>query len=79
MHRRVLDREVPFFDAIPLGVFCPIGEGVVDFEALASELETGFDGPGTIEQDRDPLLPTTPLEDAIASLDFLRGLGLTDE
>lgn len=79
VHRRVLDREVPFFDAISLGVFCPIGEGVVDFEALASELETGFDGPGTIEQDRDPLLPTTPLEDAIASLDFLRGLGLTDE
>ena len=78
VHEQVLADGVVFFDAITAGVFCPVGQGMVDFEALARELGTGFDGPGTIEQDRDPLLRTTPLEDAVASLEFLRGLGLAD-
>jgi inosose dehydratase len=76
--QKVVSDAVAFFDAIPLGVFCPVGQGMVDFDALAAELRNGFDGPGTIEQDRDFRSPTTPLEDAKASLDYLRGLGLTD-
>jgi inosose dehydratase len=76
--QKVVSNAVAFFDAIPLGVFCPVGQGMVDFDALAAELRNGFDGPGTIEQDRDFRSPTTPLEDAKASLDYLRGLGLTD-
>ena len=76
--QKVVSDAVPFFDAISLGVFCPVGQGMVDFNALAAELRNGFDGPGTIEQDRDFRSPTTPLEDAKASLDYLRGLGLTD-
>ncbi|MGZ4767175.1 MAG: sugar phosphate isomerase/epimerase family protein [Ilumatobacteraceae bacterium] len=78
VHQKVISDGVAFFDAIPLGVFVPVGQGVVDFNALAAELKNGFDGPGTIEQDRDFRSPTTPLEDAKASLDYLRGLGLTD-
>jgi inosose dehydratase len=76
--QKVVSDAVPFFDAITLGVFVPMGQGMVDFNALAAELRNGFDGPGTIEQDRDFRSPTTPLEDAKASLDYLRGLGLTD-
>ncbi len=78
VHQKVLSDGVAFFDAIPLGVFCPVGRGVVDFTALADELRKGFDGPGTIEQDRDFGSTTTALEDAKASLDYLRGLGLAD-
>lgn len=76
VHRRVVDEAIAFFDAVSLGVFCALGRGVVDFNAFAGELKSGFDGPGTVEQDRDPRLATTPLDDARASLDYLRGLGL---
>ena len=75
VHHKVLSDGVAFFDAISLGVFCPVGQGMVDFAALATEIET-FDGPGTIEQDRDFRATTTALEDAKASLDFLRGIGI---
>jgi inosose dehydratase len=78
VHQKVVSDGIAFFDAIPLGVFCPVGQGVVDFGALAGELAKGFDGPGTIEQDRDFRSTTTALEDAKASLDYLRGLGLAD-
>jgi hypothetical protein len=39
-------------------------------------LQSGFDGPGTIEQDRDFQSTTTALDDAKASLAFLRGIGI---
>ena len=78
VHQKVVSDGIAFFDAIPLGVFCPVGQGMVDFTALAGELGKGFDGPGTIEQDRDFRATTTALEDAKASLDYLRGLGLAD-
>ena len=74
--QKVLSDGIAFFDAISLGVFCPVGQGMVDFGALAAELESGFDGPGTIEQDRDFRSTTTALEDARASLTFLRGIGV---
>jgi inosose dehydratase len=75
VHGKVLGDGVAFFDAISLGIFCPVGQGMVDFTALAAELET-FHGPGTIEQDRDFQSTTTALEDARASLDYLRGIGI---
>jgi len=78
VHQKVVSDGVAFFDAISLGVFCPVGRGMVDFPALAAELANGFDGPGTIEQDRDFRATTTALEDAKASLDYLRGIGIAD-
>jgi len=77
-HQKVLSDGIGFFDAISVGVFCPVGQGMVDFAALAAELESGFDGPGTIEQDRDFRSTTTALEDARASLAFLRGIGIAN-
>jgi inosose dehydratase len=76
VHQKVLSDGVAFFDAISLGIFVPVGQGMVDFGALAAELAGGFDGPGTIEQDRDFQSTTTALEDAKASLDYLRGIGI---
>ena len=78
IHKKVLSDGVAFFDAISLGIFCPVGQGMVDFGALAKALEAGFDGPGTIEQDRDFRSTTTALEDAKASLDYLRGIGIAN-
>ena len=73
----MLSDGVAFFDAVSLGVFCPVGQGMVDFAALATEIQ-GFDGPGTIEQDRDFRSTTTALDDAKASLAFLRGIGIAN-
>jgi len=78
VHQKVLSDGIGFFDAISLGVFVPVGQGMVDFGALAAELANGFDGPGTIEQDRDFRSTTTALEDAKASLDYLRGIGIAN-
>lgn len=77
-HQKALSDGIAFFDAISLGVFCPVGQGMVDFPALAAELESGFEGSGTIEQDRDFRSTTTALEDARAGLAFLRGIGVAN-
>jgi inosose dehydratase len=58
-------------------VFCPLGEGVVDFEALRDALdEHGFDGWGTVEQDRLPGDDGSTSREAAASLRHLRAVGL---
>ena len=44
-----------FWQAIATGIFCPIGEGVVDFPGVIGSLSSlGFSGTATIEQDRPP-------------------------
>lgn len=68
-----------FDDAVSSGVFCPLGDGVVDFKGLAVALrELDYAGWLGVEQDRLPQAPTDPrpLKDAVASLSFLRDIGL---
>ena len=66
-----------FERAVAEGVFCPLGEGVVDFGALLAALERhGFEGWGTVEQDRLPDDSAAPGAQAAASLAHLRGAGL---
>jgi len=49
---------------------------VVDWAALASALEaSGYDGSANVEQDIDPAVSPSPLEDARASLSYLRSVG----
>jgi inosose dehydratase len=73
---RVLADQVPFLDAVAQKIFCPPDRGMVDWQGLATALsETGFNGAATIEQDIDPTISLTPIEDARASLAYLRSVG----
>lgn len=48
---RVRSRELSVEQAWEQGLFCPFGEGAVNFGAVLAEL-AGFDGWGVVEQDR---------------------------
>jgi inosose dehydratase len=48
---RVRTRELSVEQAWEQGLFCPFGEGAVDFGAVLSELE-GYEGCAVVEQDR---------------------------
>jgi inosose dehydratase len=75
--RRALARGLGFEAAVGEGVFCPLGEGTVDFAGLHDALEEhGFAGWATVEQDRLPTGSSTPAADAAASLAHLREVGL---
>jgi inosose dehydratase len=84
MHLKDIDGEVleraraekmSFWDALAAGVFCPIGDGVVDFAGVAERLTAaGYEGFATIEQDRVPGTGS-PLDDIAASLRVLAGAG----
>jgi inosose dehydratase len=77
--RRAVETPLSFLEAVDDGVFCPLGEGIVDFPALRDALDRhGYDGHATVEQDRDPRGDTTSLEDARRSLAYLRSVGLSD-
>ena len=72
-----LARALSFEQAVAARVFCPLGQGVVDFAGLRAALvERGFEGWGTVEQDRLPTDSATPAEHAAASLAHLRDIGL---
>jgi inosose dehydratase len=52
---RVDDERLTFWEAIEAGIFCPIGEGLVDIAGVLAALDRiGYDGFATIEQDRVP-------------------------
>lgn len=76
VHARVLCDRIPFLKAVEQNVFCPMGKGVVDWQKLAKALdEFGYANPATIEQDIDPQVSLSPLEDAKASLAYLKSIG----
>ncbi len=64
-----------FWTAISAGIFCPIGQGVVDFAGVVTALDAlEFTGTATIEQDRHPLSDTDPLADLRASIAHIEPL-----
>jgi inosose dehydratase len=67
-----IDAEgLDFWTAIERGVFCPLGEGVVDIGAVLDALDRqGYQGYATIEQDRVPG-SGDPLGDLRRSLDVI--------
>jgi inosose dehydratase len=74
---RLAGSPLSFDEAIAARVFCPLGEGVVDFAALRDALdEHGFEGWGAVEQDRLPTDTASPREHAAASLRHLRAVRL---
>jgi inosose dehydratase len=74
---RAIEQRIGFYDACAAGLFCNLGDGVVDFLALKSALaDAGFSGWGTVEQDRDPTGARSTLADARANLTYLKTIGL---
>ena len=75
--RRCLEERVGFYEACARGVFCRLGEGAVDFQALRKSLaEVGYKGWATVEQDRGPQSVASAFDDARANFEFLLAAGL---
>ena len=75
--KQAIHNRAGFYDACAAGVFCNLGEGIVDFLALKNALvSAGFSGWGTVEQDRDPTGARSTLIDATANLKYLKTVGL---
>jgi inosose dehydratase len=72
----VVANRTGFYTACGQGIFCNLGKGDVDFPAVRQRLlAAGFEGWCTVEQDRDPSMPGTPLEDAQANREYLQSIG----
>jgi inosose dehydratase len=79
--QQMRERGLTFDEALAVGLFCPLGRGVVDFGALLASLERlGFRGVATVEQDPDPGIGGhSGLSSAKESLEYLRRVGLAAE
>ena len=72
----VVKNRTDFYKACGQGIFCNLGQGDVDFPAVRQILlDAGFEGWCTVEQDCDPSLPGTPLEDAESNRKYLESIG----
>jgi len=72
----VVAKRTDFYTACGQGIFCNLGQGDVDFPAVRQVLlDAGFEGWCTVEQDCDPTLPGTPMEDAKANREYLQSIG----
>ncbi|MGB4825803.1 MAG: TIM barrel protein [Paracoccaceae bacterium] len=72
----VVANRTNFYTACGQGIFCNLGKGDVDFPAVRQRLlDAGFEGWCTVEQDCDPSMPGTPLEDARANREYLQSIG----
>jgi inosose dehydratase len=77
IRRQAIENRTGFYDACAAGIFCNLGEGMVDFSALKSALvSTMFSGWATVEQDRDPTGARSTLADAASNLNYLKSVGL---
>ena len=72
----VVENRTDFYKACGQGIFCNLGQGDVDFAAVRQLLvDHGFNGWCTVEQDCDPSLPGTPLQDAQVNRKYLQSIG----
>lgn len=72
----VVANRTDFYTACGQGIFCNLGQGDVDFPAVRQVLlEAGFEGWCTVEQDCDPSMSGTPMEDAQANREYLQSIG----
>ena len=72
----VIAKRTGFYDACGQGIFCKLGEGDVDFPTVRQVLiDAGFEGWCTVEQDIDPTLDVTPMEDNRDNREYLESIG----
>ena len=77
VRERVVADRTGFYEACAQGLFCNLGDGVVDFAGFRDALgEHGYAGWGTVEQDCDPAAGRPVEDDARANLAHLRAVGL---
>ena len=73
---KVVANRTDFYTACGQGIFCNLGQGDVAFEAVRGVLlDAGFAGWCTVEQDCDPTLDVSPVEDAQANRVYLGSIG----
>lgn len=72
----VVANRTDFYEACGQGIFCNLGQGDVDFPAVRQILlDASFDGWCTVEQDCDPTLDISPIDDARANRTYLQSIG----
>jgi inosose dehydratase len=77
---RAVAASTGFYEACGQGIFCNLGRGDVDFPAVRQVLlDAGFEGWCTVEQDCDPTLDVSPLDDARRNRDYLATIGFDVE
>ena len=65
-----------YFEAIKAGIFCPLGEGEVDFPAVMAAMQRyGYDGWAVVEQDILSDDPDAPQRFSQANRDYLHSIG----
>ncbi len=73
---RVAQADGDYFDAVQGGVFCELGQGVVDFPAITQALASmAYDGWIVVEQDVLPGMGS-PLQSAVRNRGYLARLGV---
>lgn len=71
------EQEMDYFAAVKAGLFCPLGQGEVDFPALLLELQAQeYDGWAVVEQDVLVEDAGAPLRFATDNREYLRSLGV---
>lgn len=74
--RQVVANRTDFYTACGQGIFCNLGCGDVDFRAVRQVLlDAGYQGWCTVEQDCDPTLDVSPIDDARANRAYLSSIG----
>lgn len=72
----VIAKRTGFYDACGQGIFCNLGTGDVDFPAVRQILlDADFEGWCTVEQDCDPTLDVSPIDDARKNRAHLSSIG----
>lgn len=72
----VVANRTDFYTACGQEIFCNLGQGDVDFPAVRQVLlDAGFEGWCTVEQDCDPTLDVSPVDDAKANAAYLNSIG----
>ena len=76
--RRCREQGLDYFAAVKAGVFCPLGDGEVDFPGILAELaRQGYDGWAVVEQDVLANDLEAPRRFSQQNRHYLQNLGLT--
>lgn len=80
VRRECLADRTDFFGAVARQIFCPLGDGMVDFPAVREALaDINYAGLVVVEQDVDPTGDASPLRNAIASYRFLVSVAMAPD